>query len=851
MWRLAINSLAGRRLRSALLIAAVAVATALIVATAASIDTLEASIRLAVGRRVGLADLRVVHQYNMHLDEALLEQISAWPQVKRAAASFETGVTIRSGKQDKPRTVVMRGIDPAAQYVLNPPNMRDGRPVQAAGEVVITPRLARRMNVSVGDPVTCRTYSGQVELTVVGIVERPRLDVMQKRMVLVTLEQVRKLATAGKLTQIDIQVHDPMQVQPLKDQRSQELAEAFPGAVFRDTAASGARINRGMRQVRLMLTVLTVLIHLSAAFIILTGLTTSVLERMRELAILRSIGAGRLQIAGAELLTGAMLAGAGAAIGLAPGLGMAYLLYDRHAKALVAGFAPSPASLLQAIGAALAAGLIGASYPAWRAAHASPVEGLAARAHRPAPIALAACALVGLGLVALPFLAHWFADAQRVFWAYIYVGLPLMFVGYFLLTVPLAVLVSAALSPVIAPLLRLPRTLLRQQMLATPFRHGFTAGALMVALAMLVGIWTAGSSMMKGWLDNLRMPDGFAHSFYGFSADQWEALKQVDAIQDACPSTAFPVLLRDVSFGVTGLARTTTLFVATDTDAFNRLVQPDWIQGDPETAARRLREGGAVLVTRQYLTAHGLGVGDTIKLSTLTDTNGGEFEIVGVVTSPGLEVAVRFFDIHRAYGDAAVASVFGTYSDATKHFNSGAINLVLLDLDDDLTDKQVIDQIREAVPGTIVGSARNIRREVRRAVTDTMAVLSTVAGAALLIACLGVGQLILASLQARWFEMGVLRTIGAGPGMLGRLVAAQTILIAMVATLAGSTLGVQIALINRLFHQRLLGLSYDPHVPWSVLEWGAAAVIVSALLAAAPSIAQVTMASPRRLLAAR
>lgn len=851
MWQLAINSLFGRRLRSALLAAAVALATALIVAMGASIDTLGASIQLSVGRRVGLADVQIVHQYNMHLKQDVATLVRGFAQVQQAAAAFETGATVTGEKPGKPQTVVLRGVEPDVESRLNPLTFQAGRAVQQPGEAIITPTIARKLGVAVGDTVTAKTFKGATKLTVVGVIERPKLDVLQKRLILVTLQQVRDMSgTTDKLTHVDIQLRDASKLDDFMAEHQDAIASASTGAVFRPTAAAATRVNRGIRQAKLMLAVISALVFLSAGFIILTGMTSSVLERMRELAILRSVGAGQWQIAGAQLLAGAMLAGGGALLGVAPGLALAYWLYRRHANALEGGFSPSFAGVSQAVVAAMIAGLAGALYPAWRASQANPVQGLSARAKEPTTAAVIWCFLVAIPLIAAPVLAHQLADVQHVFWAYIYGGLPLMFVGYFLLTVPLIVLLAHVLAPPLAAVLRVPGKLLREQILATPFRLGFTGGALMVALAMLVAIWTAGSSVMKGWFDQIQMPDGFAHSFYGYNQTQWQALNRVSAVTDLCPSTAFPVMPKSTTFGVASLAPSTTLFVSTDLEAFLRIVKPRWIEGDPDQAAKRLSQGGALLVTEQYLKAHGLGAGDKLTLPTLTHPDGMDFDIVGVVTSPGLQVAVRFFDIQRAFGDAAVASVIGSRQDAAKHFNVYGINLVLLDFDDALTDTQVLAELRAAVPGVIVGSSRVIRKRIHRGAQDTMAFFSTIAGAALAIACLGVGQLIFASLAARWFEMGVLRTIGASPGLLGRLVAAQTIVVAITASITGAALGVEMALIHRMFHQRLFGISYDMHVPWSVVGAGAAVVLAAALGAALPSIARVSFASPRRLLAA-
>jgi putative ABC transport system permease protein len=844
-WHLAINSLAGKPGRTALLIMAIALASSLIVAAGSAIDTFSRSIRLNAGQTVGLSDVRIVHQFNMHLDAALLDTVRSWPQVQYAAPMFETSVSLRTaaGKQ----TLTLRGIDPDVEDQVSPHRMQAGRMVRAAGEVALTPYLARKLQVDVGDAVTALQFGEPVELRVVGIIDRPKLDVLQSRLAIATLPQVRSISgVEGKFNEIALRLHNPTMVESVRATYEPSLAD---GAAFQTPAAAAAGINRGLQVVRFMLMIVTMIVFLAAGFIVLTSLTNSVVERLRELAILRCIGAGRDQLAIAQLIGGAMLSLAGGLVGVAPGLALAYWWFTQHEAMLVAGFSPGYATIVQAVAAAMIAGLLGAAYPAVLAATASPLVGLAARAKKTSNLAMIATTIVGLLLATAPLIVRALPlDDQQWFWFHIVAGLPLMFIGFFLLSAPVLLVIGFFVAPLLAAALRVPADVLRQQTLATPYRNGFTAGALMVALAMLVAVNTIGGSIMKGWFDNIRMPDGFLHSYYALTDAQYDALQRVDAITDMCPTTAFPVIPKNIQFGVGALGPRATLFVSTDTDAFLRMTDIQWIEGDPRKAQARLREGNALLVSREYRTAHNLGLGD--KLSLMTWRGNVEFDIVGVVSSPGLDVAVHFFDIHRAYGDAAVSAIFGTRQDAKRHFGVDAINLVLLSFKDDLTDEAVIGAINSAVPGVVVGASRRIRRQIERTAQGATAVFDTIAGALLIMACLGVGNLILASLAARWFEMGVLRAVGATPLMLGRLVAAQTLLIGLVGCVTGTALGVALANIARMLHQHLLGIEYTLHPPWRAIAWGSAIVLAAAVIAALPAIVRAATAHPRKLLAA-
>jgi hypothetical protein len=110
----------------------------------------------------------------------------------------------------------------------------------------------------------------------------------------------------------------------------------------------------------------------------------------------------------------------------------------------------------------------------------SPLLALASRAALPRTSGLIGLTLAGLVCLAYQAGVVTLArDGQVLFWMYATSGLPAMFIGYFLLGVPAALLVVWAAAPVISRVLRLPRNLLGRTVAATPYRHGFTAGALM------------------------------------------------------------------------------------------------------------------------------------------------------------------------------------------------------------------------------------------------------------------------------------------------------------------------------------------------------------------------------------
>src|SRR6185503_1891376 len=100
--------------------------------------------------------------------------------------------------------------------------------------------------------------------------------------------------------------------------------------------------------------------------------------------------------------------------------------------------------------------LLGALYPAWMASHVSPLQAMAYRARPPRVANFVVCTIAGLILIGAQLGLMTFGDATDRFYAYAYAGLPALLLGYFILAIPLLVLVATLIGPPLAAVLRLP-----------------------------------------------------------------------------------------------------------------------------------------------------------------------------------------------------------------------------------------------------------------------------------------------------------------------------------------------------------------------------------------------------------
>lgn len=692
-------------------------------------------------------------------------------------------------------------------------------------------------------------FQAPTSVKIVGIVAPPPFGGRPRAfMTLDGLERVLPdgADTKGKLTAIEISLRPGFTPDAVVAAHSAGLG---PEVILSTSTKVTAGLESNIEASRLGFLLATVMAYLAATFIITTAMSTGVTERLRELGMLRAIGAMKGQLARSQLAGGLVIGVLGAGVGVPLGIAMAWSLLEYFRDTLdVTLEIPTWGVAISGLGA-VGAGLLGAAFPAWKASRVSPLEALASRSVPPGRRGVVIVLGVGLLLAGVHVLtATVIRDGQVRFWTYLLAGLPSLVTGFFLLSVPVMMLVTRAFSSVVSRGLGLPRHLLARGILATPYRYGFTAGSMMMGLALMVGIWTQGRAVRQDWLGKLDFPDAFVAGL-NLNEASLDTVRALPEVTDACAITLQPI--ETDSFGIKALQRLGSTFIAFEPEKFFAMAKPIWVQGDLKSALARLHRGGAVIVAREFTTARGLGLGDHITVR----ANGREFsfEIAGVVTSPGLEVVSQFFSIGEDFTQQSVHAVFGTREDLKDKFGSDAVHLIQIGLRPGADDALAVKHIKDALAGEGIldaGSGRAIKRQINQFVHNGLLAFSCVALAAMLIAGLGVANLIIAGINARQYEFGVLEAIGASRGLVGRLVLGEAVLIAIAAALLGTWMGLQGVFGVQHVDQKLLGVTLSIHPPWDALSLGWAMTLVMTLGAAGPAVWWLTRQNARELLGA-
>lgn len=378
---LAWRRIADRPLRSCLTAAGVAVGVAFLFSIVSLNTQLASTVRETAAALAGDDVLQVVPASPGGLPEGLAGQLANDDRVTASAplvlarstasnGSNETGVFVLGA------TAEVAALAPEAaveQSVL---------PSNDAG-VVLSGRLADRLDVGAGDQVAVHASTGITDLRVAAVVSSPVLDRVNGGMAaLMPLAEAQQLF--GRVGQVDQVL---LLAEPGTDRQAlrRDVAAAIRGIGV--VASPGEATGGGsadFEAVRTLTDLVGVIVVLAAITLVFHTMSMAAAERRTEFALARSLGSSRRQLLRVTLAEAGLLGVAGTAVGLLAG-GLLARLVVPLARYAYAGTAPVdlPTDVSLQVGpAAVAAGVgvvgavLGAVVPARSAARAAPIDAL-------------------------------------------------------------------------------------------------------------------------------------------------------------------------------------------------------------------------------------------------------------------------------------------------------------------------------------------------------------------------------------------------------------------------------------------------------------------------------------------
>jgi lipoprotein-releasing system permease protein len=236
-----------------------------------------------------------------------------------------------------------------------------------AGDAVIGKLLADDLGVRAGDKFQLFAGDGrEAMLNIAGIFELGVRE-LDQRYVYLDLKQTQSLLDLpGGVTVIDLTVSDLFGADAVAARIS-----ALTGLKAESWMQSNAQLMNALRSQSLSTAMISVFVAISVAFGIASVLSISVVQRTREIGILRAMGTRRGQMLKLFLVQGAVLGFAGSALGALAGYGLVWVFNTFGPKLFYIPVAPVLVPM--AMGIATLTGTIAAAVPARRAARLDPV----------------------------------------------------------------------------------------------------------------------------------------------------------------------------------------------------------------------------------------------------------------------------------------------------------------------------------------------------------------------------------------------------------------------------------------------------------------------------------------------
>jgi len=316
-----------------------------------------------------------------------------------AAAPMAWGVGLVASGLDN-RFVRIKGVDPGSHidrvvdfhsYLVDG-LLDDLRP--AAGRrpgIILGQGLARVLGVGVGETVRVLTQSGS--LSPVGLLPRPRsfrvagifasgMSDYDDQWAFVSLTEARRLlALETGASVILVRVVD---VGRLEETREALAAELGPGYLVKDILTENRPLFSALKVEKLMTFITIGLIVMVAALNIVSSLVMMVMEKTRDIAVLRSMGATRGAITRIFIYQGSIVGFAGTLVGCAAGWLSARLLDSSQLIRLdprvyyieYVPFRVMPLDFTLVAVTAMLISFLATLYPAWQASRLEPAEAL-------------------------------------------------------------------------------------------------------------------------------------------------------------------------------------------------------------------------------------------------------------------------------------------------------------------------------------------------------------------------------------------------------------------------------------------------------------------------------------------
>ena len=741
--------------RTFLSMVGIALGVAVFVSVQTAIYTAIESFNASVDHVSGKANLQVT-SFGRGFSEEVYLKVKKVPGIKAA-----TPVIQYVSKMDEPigEPLYLLGIDvfsdrPFREYQFHETDDEGLLFLKTPNSIAITEKLANRHGLKRGQKITLIVGSKKVTLTITNLLkmEGPA-NSLEGNFGLIDIASAQEaLEKVGLIDRIDVIVDKS---QPM-EATERELKKVIPpGVEVRRSDTRSGQIEKMVSAFHLNLTALSFISLIVGMFLIYNAISVSVIQRRREIGILRSIGLTRPQVLGLFIGEAAWIGCFGSLVGIGLGIGLAKLMLYLVSRTITALYILvkaehlliSPSILMAGFGMGVFASVLSSIGPAREASKIAPKEALAlGTLETKIRTRLGHFSLIGVGLLILSLiLALQRPISHRPIFGFLAALLILIGVSFLIPSV------TTFLNRLLAPLLH--RLFGSEGKLASRYLHdsmartAITIAALMTALSMLISISIMILSFRKTvdlWVEQSINGDVFifpgSYSITGYSAllplEVSRALPSLPGVKAVDSFRALEVEYQGQP----------ALIAAVDGQVFLNMKVIRFTRGNSRAILRQFAEGQAILVTESFSLRHHVKAGDRIKLNTPQGER--EFLVSGV-----------FYDYSSDWGMVLLEKKLfqSLWKDETIH----SAGIYLKEGVSQEAFKEVIRERYSKPYRLFVVSHRQLRKEVLKIFDQTFAITYALEFIAIIVAILGIVNSLNALIIERQRDIGIVRAVGA------------------------------------------------------------------------------------------
>ena len=654
---------------------------------------------------------------------------------------------------------------------LNPFRIVEGRPPEGPEEIVINRGTAEDGDLAVGDTTIVETPD-PVNATIVGISTFGDTDGLgETTWTAFDLESAQQLLTGqtDSVNSIVVAAEDGVSSEDLRDRIGTALGsdvEAITGAELADERTQGIA-ETFLNGLRMFLVVFAGIALVVATLSITNTFSVTVVQRTRELALLRAVGASRRQVRASVTLEALALGVVASAIGVVVGLGVAGGLkgmFDAFGFSLPAGgLEINPTALIAGLVAGVVATVIAAQSAARRASRLAPVAAMRETSAE-APTIGARRRVAGMVVLASGLAASIGAAVAGSIIVGGVGGLAVL-VGALMLA-PIALMpVAGVMGGVLGRARGVNGMMATQNARRNPRRSAATATAMVVGVAV-VTLFTVFVASFQASLTE-QMEDDFgadlAVTTPSFGGQQLTptAVDEVSALDEV-----------DVAAGLGGgpvsIDGDTSTVTASEPAVLADAAQLDVVDGDFESLGET-----DIAVDESRATDEGLRVGSSLDMTFI-------------------DGATETVTVEAIYQDnSMVGSLVVPNALWTEHTAQPTLRGVLVSLAGGVTEgeaRSTMEPIAESIGGD-VQNAEEFASTTAEAFDMLLAIVYVLLALAVIIALLGIGNTLSLAVHERRRELGLLRAIGQTRRQVRSTMRLESVIVSVFGTILGLALG--------------------------------------------------------------